>query len=89
MKTKMRAVGSSGAVRLTVGAGLLLVWVSWAQAAVVEGADQKAVKVPPAGLAQNLNGTARRRRESPPATTPAPAVATPSAAGGGQRAAGR
>ena len=79
MKTKMRTVGSRGAVRLIVSAGLLLVGASLAQAAVVEGTDQKAVKVPPGGLAQNLNG--RRRREAPPAPAAVPAVAAPGAGG--------
>jgi general secretion pathway protein D len=84
MKTKMRAVGGSGAVGsggavgLLIGAGLLLLGVSLANAAVVEGSDQKAVKVPAGGLAQN--GPARRRREPPPAATPAAPVALPGGA---------
>jgi general secretion pathway protein D len=81
MKTKMRAVGSSGAVALAVGAGLLLIGVSLAHAAVVEGADQKTVKVPAGGPSPTLNVPGRRRRESPPAATPAPAAATPTAIG--------
>ncbi len=51
-----------------------------AHAAVVEGTDQKAVKVPAGGLAQNLNGPARRRRE-PPVAPPAPAALPPGAIG--------
>jgi len=87
MKTKMRAVGSSGAVGrrgavwLTVGAGALLVGVSLAHAAVVEGADQKAVKVPAGGLTQTVNAPGRRRREPQVAPVPAPAAATPTVAG--------
>jgi general secretion pathway protein D len=74
------AVGRSGAIALMVGAGLLLVGVSVARAAGVEGSDQKAVKVPPGGLAQTLNGPGRRRREPPPAVTPTPAAALPAGA---------
>ncbi len=75
MKTNMRAVG------LMLGAGALLVGISLAHAAVVEGGDQKAVKVPPGGLAQSSNGPARRRRDSQPAPTPPPAVGAPVVAG--------
>ena len=66
-----------------LGAGALLVGISLAHAAVVEGADQTAVKVPPGGLAQNLNGPARRRRDSPPAPAPTPAIGAPVVAGVG------
>ena len=74
------AVRRSGAIALMVGGGLLLVGGSVARAAVVEGSDQKAVKVPPGGLAQTLNGPGRRRREPPPAATPTPAAALPAGA---------
>jgi general secretion pathway protein D len=74
MKTKIRTVG------LMVGAGALVVGVALAHAAVVDGADQKTVKVPAGGLAQTSNGPGRRRRDPAAATTPASA-ATPTAAG--------
>ncbi len=64
-----------------VGVAALLLGVSLAQAAVVDGADQKPVKVPAGGLAPTVNGAAaRRRRDPPPSTTPAPAAALPAGA---------
>jgi general secretion pathway protein D len=85
MKTKMRAVGNSGAVgrsgavALMVAAAALLVGVSVVHAAVVEGSDQKAVKVPAGGVAPP-NGPGRRRREPPPAAGPAAPAALPAGA---------
>ena len=88
---KARSVGSRGArgsrksanvaVALLVGAAALAVGVPPARAAVVDGADQKPVKVPAGGLAQVGGAAARRRREPPPSvTTPAPAAALPAGA---------
>jgi len=58
-----------------LGAAALVLGVSLAQAAVhaavVEGSDQTAVKVPAGSLTQTLNASGRRRRDPPPAAAPA------------------
>ena len=69
MKTKKRTVGLMlGAAALVLGVALAQAAV---QAAVVEGSDQKAVKVPAGAPAPTLNAPGRRRRDPPPAAAPA------------------
>jgi general secretion pathway protein D len=78
MKTKKRTkVSLASALILALAASL-------ADAAVVDGADQKTVKVPPGGSAPMVNFPGqRRRRETPAAAAAAAAAATPAAASPG------
>ena len=79
MKTKIRTVG------LMLGAAALVLGVLWrrrrSKRRVVEGSDQKAVKVP----AGRPGADVERPRTAPPRTaagpTPAPAAAPSAAAG--------
>jgi general secretion pathway protein D len=74
-QTKKRTfVAFAGVLMLALAASL-------AQAAVVEGADQRAVKVPPGGSAPpSVNIPALRKRRDPSATAAAAAVKSPAPA---------
>ncbi len=74
MKTKKRTKIS------VMGALILALAASLADAAVVDGADQKTVKIPPGGSAPMVNFPGQRRRRDTPAAAAAAAAAPPAAA---------